>query len=1007
MASVPHHAPQSQRGPKSLLTPALRRWLIVGLTLGGLMIANTLYLVINRLAYRLPEGVSQHFAEQEYSISKLFQVMVLSHTGLGSVMTAVLLLFAILHLPKVWKRHRRQTVVTGLIFVAAGLALALTGPFIVYASASRDHTWIWWTHVGAAVIAPVMYLMHRAASWVPLRIASVSRFFGFTTAALFVLLVGHAYSNRGLQLTEEAELAMERGTYTGPGSRNRDLVKFIADSHEPATLQSSGWMPPGFVPPGSPFFPSAATTTTGGYLPERIITRGDVSQPERLARDLDTIGFVVNEKIGAETCARCHADIVEQWSTSAHRFASFNNPFYEATINDMRSNAMSETEGVRKHVGYHPEWGGRTGMIKSKWCSGCHDPAVMLAGKMTEPVDRRSPQAQAGLTCLACHAIDKIHNQTGNGGFNVADEQEDPYLFAKASGDSWGAFLHDVAIKAKPEAHKRQMLKPFFRESEFCSSCHKVSLTEAVNDYRWFRGQNEYDNWHDSGVAHNASRTFYLPPAAKVCQDCHMPLEPAVRGDFAAKDGQVRSHRFVAVNTALPMMRGDTDTIARIEKFLQDQKLRIEVFALADESTRAKRVTYVLDRSRPTLVAGETVLFDVVVRNMGVGHTFPGGTNDSNEGWIEFTVMNDRDEVLRQSGSIGDDGYVDSSAHFFRALIVDRKGMAIRKRNAQDMYAPVYVNVIGPGTAHTIHYRVQAPAEGVGQLKVRARLLWRKFDRAYTEFAFKTNPDGFKQFKSCPDLPVTEIARHEVTLRVVPTGGQRTLDGVRDDDPSLADQWVRFNDYGIGLLLQADTKGAEQAFARVAQLQPSSVDGPRNLARVAVQDGNLRAAYQQLLKCEELAPNDPQTAWQWGLVLQEDGQYAEAAKAYQRVLQNFPEDRSAWRNLGRTLYLGGEFKNAIDAFRKALEIDPEDRIAHYHVMLCARALGDDWEATRAQAAYQKYKLDDSADEVTQAYRLKNTHDNRESQSIHVHDLSGGSSVAAVSSDPPAGMSPAD
>ena len=94
-----------------------------------------------------------------------------------------------------------------------------------------------------------------------------------------------------------------------------------------------------------------------------------------------------------------------------------------------------------------------------------------------------------------------------------------------------------------------------------CLTCHKVSLDVPVNDYRWLRGQNEYDNWHDSGVAQNAARTFYRPrdpitgqPVKKNCQDCHMPLEDAPLGDVSAKDGKVRSHRFIAVNTALPAL---------------------------------------------------------------------------------------------------------------------------------------------------------------------------------------------------------------------------------------------------------------------------------------------------------------------------------------------------------------------------------------------------------------------------------------------------------------------
>ena len=75
---------------------------------------------------------------------------------------------------------------------------------------------------------------------------------------------------------------------------------------------------------------------------------------------------------------------------------------------------------------------------------------------------------------------------------------------------------------------------------------------------------------------------------------------------------------------------------------------------------------------------------------------------------------------------------------------------------------------------------------------MRARLLWRKFDRKYTEFAFYSNRKGFKAFDDVPDLPITEIARSEIELAV----GQQIFD-VRSSD---ANDWVRFNDSGIGLL---------------------------------------------------------------------------------------------------------------------------------------------------------------------------------------------------------------
>src|SRR5581483_9926938 len=63
----------------------------------------------------------------------------------------------------------------------------------------------------------------------------------------------------------------------------------------------------------------------------------------------------------AETgrCAECHADIVEQWSGSAHRFASFANPFY--------LHALQTLEQAR-------------GRDVTRFCAACHDPLPLLAG---------------------------------------------------------------------------------------------------------------------------------------------------------------------------------------------------------------------------------------------------------------------------------------------------------------------------------------------------------------------------------------------------------------------------------------------------------------------------------------------------------------------------------------------------------------------------------------------------------------------------------------------------
>ena len=456
------------------------------------------------------------------------------------------------------------------------------------------------------------------------------------------------------------------------------------------------------------------------------------------------------------------------------------------------------------------------------------------------------------------------------------------------------------------------MLKPFFRESGYCATCHKVGLSEPVNNYRWLRGQNEFDSWDDSGVSLNAARTFYLPPARQVCQDCHMPLEPAPRGDMAAANGMVRSHRFLGANTALPYLRGDTATLRRIEDFLRAEKLRVDVFAVRvgaagavprpaeqgagaamPEADGVAGATWVLADRGSGVPAGVPVTFDVVVRNLGVGHTFPGGTNDSNEGWIEFTVTDEDGRRLAASGLLADDGHLDPFAHTFKAVMVDRDGNAIRKRNAQDIHATVYKNVIGPGSADVAHYELTLPPELAGsEVTVSARLLWRKFDRVYTEFAFETNPSGFGGFDAVPDLPVTEIAADSVRVLVIPGGGalagetagvaDRARMGDRPVERPRAEpvgnvDWTRHNDYGIALLLEGDHRRAAEAFSRVEMLEPGRIDGPLNLARTALAGGatwcsaSRRSPGWRRSRPEMRAP--PGCG---GQALQEDGRYEEA-----------------------------------------------------------------------------------------------------------------------------------
>lgn len=918
-----------------LLTATQRKVFTAIFVLACLMVVNTLYLVF-----------ASHIAgigRDPEVLPVTYQVTLVSHIVLGILAFAVALFFIFSHIRRIWRVKTRENRITGIVLAASTLFLLVSGFFILSEANSRENFWIYVGHQAAAGLLLIAYLWHRLISHDPPTHPTIVR----TTVALIALISG-LWIMHILEVSKDSTVAIAAPS---PQQAVKSPYGEIIGNNPFVPFKAIG-----DPQPASPLFPSKTTTSTGGYLPTRILTHDDLPNLEAFVAETRERGFAPNYYLGAQSCERCHADIVKQWSTSAHRFASFNNPFYRKSV-----------ELTRDTVGKQ----------KSQFCGGCHDPAIMLSGNMTKEVDPLVPESQAGLVCLACHAIDNIHDRTGNGNYNIHDRTESPYVFDK-SKDALAQTVHDYLLKAKPTVHKQRMLKPVFRESEFCMTCHKVNLDVHVNDYRWLRGQNEYDNWYNSGWRHSNPMTWYEPPAVKKCQDCHMPLEPTERGDVSAKKGKVKSHRFLAVNTALPHIRGDKETIKRIEKFLEGT-LRVDIFAIhREDGTRI----YPVNRKQPVLRPGEVVQVDVVVRNQTVGHTFPGGTNDSNEGWVDFQAKIGESQVFR-NGAIRPDKHVDPSAHFFQAVLVDKNGERIARRNAADIYTTVYANVIRPSTSDIARYRFRVPKDADGkEIKLTADMNWRKFNRTFTEFVFEG--------KEVPDLPVTRIAGDAITLKVASKSGQ--------DHPLVLaeDDWRRYNDYGIGLFLDDDFRGALAMFEKVADLKPNQFDGWLNQARAHLEEGNLEKADAMLRKASAAAPDQPRTAFFWGLLLEKSGRFDEAVNAYRRVLQKYPDSRDTWARLGRVYWLMERSEDTVKSFLEVLRIDPEDARAFHHLNLAYKALAAKEKEAKKKEAYvhaaaesekgfNKYKSDENATKVTHKYRRLHPHDNRMSQKIIVHE----------------------
>ena len=661
----------------------------------------------------------------------------------------------------------------------------------------------------------------------------------------------------------------------------------------------------------------------------------------------------------SQTCgqAACHPDITAQWATSAHRFSSFNNEWYRKSVE-----ALVE----------------RGGNDRARWCASCHDPVVLFAGRMSDDgiLDMDHHTAHEGITCLSCHAIEALRDVKGNGRYVM--RAPDEYPFARAAGGAAKA-VHNTLVRAKPEPHRDAMLKPVHRTSEFCGTCHKVGLPPNVNLYRWKRGQNEYDAWQSSGTSGNTVRSFYLPADPKTCVDCHMPKVPSQ--DQGNDGGFVRSHGFFAANTALPHRNGHHGQLRGSQEVLA-ASATVDLFRMVVDGHSVGP-----EEVLPVLRPGQTVDVTVVVRNVSVGHLLPGGTNDSNELWMELAAEDQEGRTVLISGQLDAKGRVDSTAHFWGAVQVDRASQEISRRNAQDWVATVYMNAIAPGTAHVVHYRFVVPA-GTMVVAVRAQLRHRKFKWYFNNWVFRGHvlqgqPDSLARPEvdlrrwglgsgQAPELPITVMATARRAAGDA-TGSGRPL-------------WERWNDYGIGLLLEQDTRGALRAFGEVRRIAPESPEGPINEARVHLVEGNLIRAASALEEAERRRPHYLKTAYFRGEVHKADGNYPAALREWGRVHEAYPRDRVLLLNIGRVHYLSGRYQEALSWLDRVLEVDPEDVGALYNRMLALAALGRTEELAIAQARYEYHKEDETALALTGPYKQRHPMANREAQPIHVHEL---------------------
>ncbi len=276
--------------------------------------------------------------------------------------------------------------------VLAGAAL-LSGAALAVTGATRPFRALLYAHVALAVLATLAVACRAALAAVPLP-DSPARNALLTGAVAALLSIPVAVGFAGQERREAARAG-----------------RIVNPPLPPASMDGEG------DGPRSPFFPSSATTTTGQVIPATFF-------------------------MTSESCARCHKDIYDQWNSSAHHFASFNNQLYRKSI-----------EYMQDVVGTQP----------TKWCAGCHDHAVFFNGRFDrahQGADRhaRGPE-RPGLPVLPRHRAREQHHGPGR--------LQDRVPAAARPGGQREPLLqlgHDRFCDLDPEPHRKAFLKPFHRE---------------------------------------------------------------------------------------------------------------------------------------------------------------------------------------------------------------------------------------------------------------------------------------------------------------------------------------------------------------------------------------------------------------------------------------------------------------------------------------------------------------------------------------------------------------
>jgi tetratricopeptide (TPR) repeat protein len=674
----------------------------------------------------------------------------------------------------------------------------------------------------------------------------------------------------------------------------------------------------------SPFLPSNATSSNGEFMSPKSF-------------------------LNAQYCGHCHQESYHQWRQSAHS-NSFRAPWYLKNVN-----MLIDEKGVQY----------------SRHCEGCHNPVALLSGDLSQGMPRKRPFEDEGVTCSTCHSIVSTTTM-GTGSWVMGT----PAVMVDENGQPITHPVPDSEILAHLDRHSKAVMRPVMRTSEFCAACHKAAIPRTLDDYKWLRAMTPYDEWQAASFTKQSPLPFYRKDVVSTCQTCHMIREPlpANSSDYGAKEGKLVSHRWLGANTLLPQYYKFDEQAEKTVAFLKNGVFNVDIFALENENAGASEPALAapLGLTGVSLAAGETLTADVVIQNKGTAHSHVPEQRDFYESWVDFTVKDASGKTLSESGFLKPDGYLDPSAHSFTNRIINDKGEFNDLHQIWHNRVLAYNNTIQSGRSQLVRYRFRLPKDLTGSFSLTAKVKYRRFNQHFIDFAMKQ--------KHYPE-PVVEMAGQ---TRVFNLGEN----GPAKPGPDENKEWMRWNNYGIGLLDAQQYAASVRAFEHVAALRPDYADAYTNMAVVEIPWEKYDDARTHLEKALKLLPGDPRALYYRALVERNGGQVKEALTDLEAVLAKYPRSKDALRELGFSYYQQHSYVKARGTYEQLQAVDPDDLAAHYNLAILYRRLGQ-----KDKASFEAARFADEKDDPTaSAYALEflRNHPEVTSESVvwHTHDLTG-------------------